>query len=215
MPSSSSASISDSIPSSPSIENPIAQQNVDLLFDRGPDKFSWEPPAPPEALGELLDSRHMLPLYLPTDPRLLGAIPGKKPFVDDDGRFDATNPNRAPSRASQRSRGAVTWRLQSSRLREVGIRTLQFIDGASSTARWYRPVEDAEADEGGEGTDADQETPPPPYTAYDPDSVLTDEPMKVVTHLTPLTRARSTRSRGKASVDATPVEVSEDGVVQR
>ena len=157
----------------------------------------------------------MLPLYLPSDPRLLGAIPGKRPFIDDDGRVDPSHPARASSRASQRTKGSIAWRLQSTRLREVGIRALQWIDGPSSTARWYRPVEDVDAGEdAADGTeDEGKDTPPPPYTADDP-GVLTEEPLKLATHLTPLTRSRSARSKGKASVDATPVEVSEHGVVQ-
>lgn len=169
-----------------------AQRNIDLLFDRGQEKAAWEPPAAPDALGELLDSRHMLSLYLPSDPRLLGAVPGKRPFVDDDAL-----PNGRPvSRASQR--GAMTWRLQSSKLREVGLRTLQSIDGARSTARWYRPPEPEQEE------DEEEAQPPPPYAADDPNAPSDDE-LRITTHLTPLTRTRSAR-RGKSSTDATPVE---------
>lgn len=162
-----------------------------MLFDRGQEKAAWEPPAAPDALGELLDSRHMLSLYLPSDPRLLGAFPGKRPFVDDD-----LLPNgRSASRASQR--GAMAWSLQSSKLREVGLRTLQSIDGAVSTVRWYRPPDPEPEEE-------DEEAPPPP--PYAPDDPNADpEELRVATHLTPLTRTRSTR-RGKSSTDATPVE---------
>ena len=175
-----------------------------MLFDREQDKYSWEPPPPPDALGELLDSRHMLPVYLPSDPRFLGAVPGRKPFMEDDKRNSDPNvmEGRAPSRASQGARGAVEWRLQSGKLREVGIRTLQWIDGPSSAARWFRATDpEAEEDE-----DEDEEQPLPPYTPDDPE--LTPEgSLKITTHLTPLTRTRSARTRGKAaSADATPVQ---------
>ena len=176
-----------------------------MLFDRTQDKYTWEPPSAPEVLGELLDSRYMLPVFLPSDPRLLGAVPGKKPFVDDDTRHpDAVN-GRALSRASQGSPGALAWRLPTSRLREVGIRTLQWIDGPSSTARWYRPVEpDIEED-----LNVDDQ-PPPPYAAEDPASA-SDAPLKLATHLTPLTRSRSAiRGRGRTSAEATPVDIIED-----
>ena len=178
-----------------------------MLFDRAQEKSAWEPPAPPDALGELLDSRYMLSVYLPSDPRLLGAAPGKRFFVDEDSRSVDSNLNGRPvSRASMGTRGAMAWRLQSGKLREVGIRTLQWIDGASSTARWYRPVE-VDADDATDATDAaDDDTPPPPYASDDPGDD-SDTPLKVETHLTPtpLTRSRSKRG-GKASTDATPVE---------
>ncbi|KAJ3549652.1 hypothetical protein NM688_g5158 [Phlebia brevispora] len=203
LPSSGSASVIDSVPPSPCVENGCAQRNIDLLFDRGQEKSVWEPPAAPDALGELLDSRHMLSVYLPSDPRLLGAVPGKRPFVDEDPQhLDAKANGRSVSRASQGTRGAMMWRLQSSKLREVGIRTLQSIDGARSTARWYRPLEpEPEADD---DDDEDDDQPPPPYTADDP-RVPGEQP-KITTHLTPLTKSRSSRSRGRGSTDVTPVD---------
>lgn len=175
-----------------------------MLFDRRQEKSAWDPPSPPDALGELLDSRYMLPLYLPSDPRLLGAVPGKRLLVDDEARqVDMSVNGRPVSRASMGTRGAMAWRLQSAKLREVGIRTLQWIDGASSTARWYRSLEpDTDA-----ATDVnDDEPPPPPYAPQDPGED-SDAPLKVETHLTPtpLTRSRSKRG-GKGSTDATPVE---------
>lgn len=190
----------DSVPPSPCVENASAQRSIDTLFDRGQEKSAWEPPSAPDALGELLDSRHMLSVYLPSDPRLLGAVPGKRPFVDDEPRNSDTTVNgRSVSRASQGTRGAMAWRLQSNKLREVGIRTLQCVDGARSTARWYQSPKPEPDDED------DEETPPPPYEAEDPNGVAVEQP-RISTHLTPLTRSRSSRSRGRASTEATPVE---------
>jgi len=53
----------------------IAQQAIDNLFDRTFEKAEWQPAKSPEVLGELLDSRYMLPLLLPSDPAHLGALP--------------------------------------------------------------------------------------------------------------------------------------------
>lgn len=53
----------------------IAQQAIDNLFDRMFEKALWQPAKSPDVLGELLDSRHMLPLLLPSDPMHLGALP--------------------------------------------------------------------------------------------------------------------------------------------
>ncbi|EJD33454.1 hypothetical protein AURDEDRAFT_177463 [Auricularia subglabra TFB-10046 SS5] len=61
----------DSLASDMTQAPPPAPQGIDALFDRGIDKAQWTAPRPPEALGELLDSRCMLPLVLPSDPQLL------------------------------------------------------------------------------------------------------------------------------------------------
>jgi len=53
----------------------MAQRAVDDLFSRISEKSEWQPAKPPIVLGELLDSRHMLPLLLPSDPIHLGALP--------------------------------------------------------------------------------------------------------------------------------------------
>jgi hypothetical protein len=53
----------------------MAQRAIDDLFSRTFEKSDWQPAKPPVVLGELLDSRHMLPLLLPSDPMHLGALP--------------------------------------------------------------------------------------------------------------------------------------------
>lgn len=190
----------DSAPPSPSFEYSTAQRGIDTLFDRHREKSAWEPPSAPETLGELMDSRHMLPLILPSDPRLLGAVPAKTAIPQTQTRLRsdslvAETAIRSSSRASHRASEALGWRLRTRKLREVEIRTLQWIDGAPSTARWYRPVEFDEGDEKG---------PPPAHVSGDGESLTEDA--KISLHLTPLTNSRPSRSRGRQSSGVTPIE---------
>ncbi|GJE85707.1 DIL domain-containing protein [Phanerochaete sordida] len=192
----------DSTPPSPSAEYSGAQRGIDALFDRTREKSSWEPPPAPEALGELMDSRHMLPLLLPSDPRLLGAAPAKTVMPQTRLRSDslvAETAVRSSSRASHRASEALAWRLRTRKLREVEIRTLQWIDGAPSTARWYRPVEFDEEEEKG---------PPPAYAPGEEESLAEDG--KMTLRLTPLTSSRLPRNRGRQSTGATPIDAPSD-----
>lgn len=188
----------DSAPPSPTLEYSTAQQYIDSLFDRHREKSAWEPPSAPEALGELMDSRHMLPLILPSDPRLLGAVPAKAAIPQARLRSDplvAENAVRSSSRASNRASEALGWRLRTRKLREVEIRTLQWVDGAPSAARWYRAVEFDEEDEKGA---------PPAYIPGDGEPLVEDVTMSL--RLTPLTNSRLSRSRGRQSSGATPID---------
>ncbi|KAI0652121.1 DIL domain-containing protein [Trametes meyenii] len=179
-----------------------AQRSIDALFDRTQEKLLWEPAKAPDPLGELLDSRYMLPLLLPSDPRMLGALPTKPPALDDEKRtgvrisFDGSS--RSESRASFGNRGAMGWRL-SKQLRDIGPSTLQYVDGSRAAARWTRPteIEDEEGDK-----------PPPPYASDDPNDEFGELKLDTeVVHLTALTRAPSGRSRGRASVaNGTPID---------
>ncbi|GBE77775.1 hypothetical protein SCP_0106570 [Sparassis crispa] len=191
---------SDSVSVTTSHETSAAQRGIDALFDTTQEKSSWEPMKAPEPLGELLDSRFMLPLLLPSDPRMLGALPVTRTNPDEERRNNARlsldSTATTTSRGSFGSRGAMAWRLRNRKLREVGVTTLQWIDGSRSAARWTRPVE----------LDEEVEGPPPPYSSDDPQSSHGDLEPALVTHLTPLTRKPSTRSRGRASVGSTPVE---------
>ena len=175
---------------SPSPEVVAIQKGIDMLFDRNQAKSTWEPPRPPEVLGELLDSRHMLPLMLPSDPRLLGAVPSKR-SPSEESR-DSLSHGRSASRASLGSTSAMAWRLNSRKLREVGVGTLQWVDGAISASRWYRRAQVQIAEE-------EEEKPPPPYSSDDPHrSFEGDESSEynASLHLTSLTRKPSLRSRG-------------------
>lgn len=188
----------DSAPPSPSLEYSTAQRGIDALFDRSREKSAWEPPSAPEALGELMDSRHMLPLLLPSDPRLLGAVPAKTAIPQTRLRSEslvAETNVRSSSRASHRANEALAWRLRIRKLREVEIRTLQWIDGAPSTARWYRPVEFDEEEE---------KIVPTTLAPGDEEHATHNENM--VLHLTPLTSSRLPRNRGRQSTGVTPVD---------
>ncbi|EIW64338.1 uncharacterized protein TRAVEDRAFT_68170 [Trametes versicolor FP-101664 SS1] len=197
--------------SSISQEGSAAQRSIDALFDRTQEKLLWEPAKAPDPLGELLDSRFMLPLLLPSDPRMLGALPTKPPSLDDEKRagvrLSMDGSSRSESRASFGNRGAMGWRF-SKQLRDIGPTTLQYVDGSRAAARWTRPVElEPEEDEG--------DKPPPAYASDDPDEETGELKIDTETvHLTALTRAPSGRSRGRASVaNGTPIDQKGDPLI--
>lgn len=128
-----------------STEKSDAQRGIDLLFSREHERADWSAPRPPEALGELRDSRYMLPLVLPSDPRLLAAVPcsnaapGKprreSALLTPDGHKNGMEA-RSASRASRTSRGAMAWRSRGRKLRTIGIETLEWVDGVRGLGRW-------------------------------------------------------------------------------
>ncbi|KAJ7783698.1 DIL domain-containing protein [Mycena maculata] len=188
-----SQSISETPYQTPSIassDGSAGQLGIDMLFERTQEKSSWEPVKPPQVLGELLDSRHMLPLAFPSDPRMLSALPGKLIFPDD--KPPVTPMSRSSSRASEGNRGAMPWRSRNRTLREVGVGTLQWVDGVRSAARWGRLAnpepDDDEFPEEPNGGDASELT--------------------VDTHITPLTRKPSVRSKGRPSQGAEAEEIT-------
>lgn len=187
----------------PSIES-AAQHFIDALFDRTQEKLLWEPAKAPDPLGELLDSRYMLPLLLPSDPRMLGALPTKPPGLceDKNHRISVDGHSRSTSRASFGNRGAMGWRF-SRLLRDIGPMTLQWVDGSVAAARWTRPVEPEPEEE--------EDKPPPPYSDDGQDDGLGDgdKTLKIATavHLPILTRVPSGRSRGRMSMaGGTPID---------
>ncbi|KAG6851199.1 hypothetical protein H0H93_015209 [Arthromyces matolae] len=112
--------------SGPSEKTPFT--HIDNLFGQWEARQSWEPIKPSPTLGELLDSRYMLPLLFPSDPRMLAALP----------RTSGSWKNRNSGSAKRASKKA--WGLRNKRLRDVGIGALQWVDGIRSTARWERPL---------------------------------------------------------------------------
>ncbi|TBU34643.1 DIL domain-containing protein [Dichomitus squalens] len=188
----------------PSIES-AAQRSIDALFDRSQEKLFWEPAKAPEPLGELLDSRYMLPLLLPSDPRMLGALPKKPASLSEEKthRISVDGSSRSTSRASFGNRGAMDWKF-SKKLRDIGPTTLLWVDGSVSAARWTRPVE-PEPDE--------EEERPPPYSSDEHQGDGEDDDgqgtlrINTAVHLTALTRAPSGRSRGRTSMaGGTPID---------
>nr|GAT44119.1 predicted protein [Mycena chlorophos] len=173
-----------STPSIASSESSANQQGIDLLFEKSQDKPAWEPAKAPQVLGELLDSRHMLPLLFPSDPRMLSALPV---LVDEKPTNALLTPD-SRSFTSRLSDGGVQWRTRDRSLREVNASLLRAIDGVRSAARW--PVHSV--DEVPDGLEPDSES------------------LRIETHITPLTRKPSGRkgrpSQGGADAEITPVE---------
>lgn len=153
-----------------------AQRRIDLLFSRDHERADWIAPQPPEALGELRDSRYMLPLVLPSDPRLLAAVPCSSASsgarrskrdsavqtpVGNGGAFSRLQEGRSASRASAAGRGAMAWRSRGRKLRVIGIETLEWVDGVRGLGRWSTGMdvrsfgggeeEREEAEESGDG----------------------------------------------------------------
>jgi len=104
-----------------------AQKSIDNLFSRTFDKSEWTPPKPPTVLGELLDSRHMLPLLLPSSPIHLGALPilPKEKHLDRDS--SKVEDSRPSSVNSTRSRGCMEWSSRTRKLRVVGTEILDLM----------------------------------------------------------------------------------------
>lgn len=115
-----------------------------MLFDRAQEKSAWEPAKAPAVLGELLDSRHMLPLLFPSDPRLLATSPEKVRPPDDMKRrsfqLAPDSGSRSASRASAGNRGAMAWKSRARQIRKVPVDVLQWVDGVPSASRWGRPI---------------------------------------------------------------------------
>jgi len=142
-------------PTSPSeTQNPY--RSIDILFDKLKDKSMWEPIKPPQPLGELLDSRYMIPLLFPTDPRMLGAFSkhlSLTQIVDVNGsrtQSDDTVSSRQSFESQRSSRsgrspdvadGIMSCRWRNKKIREVGMSTLQKIDGTTAAARWGKIVD--------------------------------------------------------------------------
>src|SRR6266545_1756211 len=84
-------------------EGLFANQSIDVLFDRTSNGSSWEPIRPPQALGELLDSRFMIPLLFPSNPRFLAALPAKHARSLGDKRISTQSFNLISDKVSIRS----------------------------------------------------------------------------------------------------------------
>jgi hypothetical protein len=163
-----------------------------MLFDRMQEKSAWEPAKAPQVLGELLDSRYMLPLLLPSDPRMLAASPGKPPAPDAKEKRKSAQlaaEGRSASRASAGCRGSMAWRSKSRKIREIGVDTLQFVDGIRSASRWGMAVEAYDNDS---EHDVPKSTSDEGHCNYGSDTI--------VNHITPLTRKPSGRSKGRPSL---------------
>ncbi|KAL4069680.1 DIL domain-containing protein [Scleroderma yunnanense] len=172
-------------------ETSANQHNVDLLFDRTFDKFIWEPPRAPQVLGELLDSRHMLPLFLPSDPRRLSASPVKT-HVPEYARHLAGHRFEARGAGQMNVHGPMEWKCRSYRVRGVSTQTLQWMDGLKPSSSRGRPLEVHYADYGGDESSS---------SPSEIESLRIDTQVpRTSSHSTPLTRKPSARSRGRLSL---------------
>lgn len=179
------------LPSSENIPDTLAaQKSVDMLFDRLQGKSSWEPAKPPEVLGEFLDSRHMLPLFFPSDPRMLAALPGKLPKNAEEIKCDGKGSGSTGAiPASVGSRGPLDWGVGGKRVRDVGVGLLAWVDGVAYTSRWTRPTEVGPDEE----VERIHDSPGP-----DEDLTLNPNIPAPLESITPLTRRKSSR-RGRSS----------------
>lgn len=172
------------------------RHSIDSLFGVPQEILAWEPVRPPPALGELLDSRYMLPLSFPSDPRMLTALPGKLlPSEDEKGGSELLVPSDLINGSGKRHHDRTSWRLKNRKLRGVGISMLERVDGVRSVARWARPVAFEE--------EVDQE--PHPYASGRPG----EDELKVNVYVTSLTRKPSGRNKSRHSMgEMTPIEPS-------
>ncbi|KAH6917480.1 DIL domain-containing protein [Coprinopsis sp. MPI-PUGE-AT-0042] len=207
-----SSSISDqsSIMSTTSLD-PTQRNGIDLLLDRDQDRSWWQPIRAPQALGELLDSRHMLPLLFPDDPKLLAAHPSRA-FLEDVTR-GATSPasTLSPPGSAKSSidlgnpGGPLLWRSRDSQVRDVDPHVLQILDGPHTASQWWKNYDlplDLEDHQ-------DHDNVASPERVEHPEDDVPQ--LEGDEHLpTPLTvRKPSIRTKGRPNVgDVTPVEGS-------
>jgi hypothetical protein len=189
-------------------ERPIAQEQIDQLFNRSYTQASWEPEKVPRALGELMDSRYMIPLYFPSDPRMLSALPGRLP---EDKGGEKRNSATLLAEARMNSERPMDWKLRNKKLREVSIQALKKLDGAHAFARWLRPLP---PDSDDENDHTDNNTDPAAQMSYMSDNepmFLSDDPEAYSTgagearerkdrfkpQFTPMARKMSAKSKSK------------------
>ncbi|KAI6047706.1 DIL domain-containing protein [Pisolithus marmoratus] len=118
-------------------EDSANQHGIDPLFNRTFDKSMWVPLKAPQVLGELLDSRHMLPLFLPSDPRQLSATPDKT-HVEEYAKRLVSSRLDAHSAGYGSTHGPMGWKRRSYKVRNVSIQTLRWIDRLKAPSSWGR-----------------------------------------------------------------------------
>jgi hypothetical protein len=110
----------------------LIQRSLDRLFDTDYDMSEWLPPKPPQVLGELLESRHMIPLILPSDPKFLCAVSRDLELETVTSRFPGVvhqgpitgNPTSKPLARYMR------YRLRPCTLRSLTSKILTLVDGS-------------------------------------------------------------------------------------
>ncbi len=185
-------SVNSSTVSSASSEASNAAQSIDVLFEKAQNGHTWEPLKPPPLLGEFFNSRYMIPLLFPSNPRMLAARPGKTSLPEE----ETQSPHFADSRRSSRATidRPLSWQLNCRKLREVGLKSLQRLDGARRTAEW------------GNTSGYEEDCEPYDLQSRQPDDSQKEMDLSVDTNFTPLTRKSSTKGRGRLSIgETTPI----------
>ncbi|KAF8640500.1 hypothetical protein AX17_000162 [Amanita inopinata Kibby_2008] len=159
-------------------------QSIDVLFDKQQSKQVWEPVKPPPLLGEYFNSRYMLPLLFPSNPRMLAARSGGPSAIVEDGQSLPSTNSRSSSRASIDQ--MLSWRLNCRKLRQVGLKSLHRLDGAGRATQWGRIT-------GYEDDGEQQDRQSKPYMSGEDD----ESESGTNTHFTPLTRKASVKGRGR------------------
>lgn len=119
------------IQASPSCTNDQPSSNsVDFLFIDEKGKNPWTPQQPPEVLGELLESRYMLPLHLPSDPTMLATASRAFPGHD------------VLSESNDRPGRVLHWFMIAKQLRQVRVDMLDWLDGSAGFERRSRRQKD-------------------------------------------------------------------------
>ncbi|KAF8846301.1 hypothetical protein BDN67DRAFT_891056 [Paxillus ammoniavirescens] len=180
-------------PSISTTETSESQHNIDLLFDRTLDQSSWEPAKAAQVLGELLDSRYMLPLFLPSDPRMFSAAPARR-YVIDYARRTPSHQLEARSSSCASTPGSMGWKCRSHRVRDVSVDALRWLD-ASKPSRWARFI-----DRDSQYPDDHRDSPSPPSVSGAEDLRINTDVVRVPSHSTPLTRKPSARSKNRLSL---------------
>jgi hypothetical protein len=139
-------------PSSIEIERQM-QRGIDQLFDPDSNPSEWLPPKPPPILGELMESRHMLPLVFPSDSQMLRTVP-----LDPQ---EIAERNQEPNTPTPLK--TLPYRLLRLDLRAVELQVIELVDGEerrrpiidgaysidNTTIDTEEPVEDAPSEHNG------------------------------------------------------------------
>lgn len=192
---------------------------IDVLFDRKQGKTKWVPTKAPQVLGELLDSRFMLELELPSDPRMLAAIPGPMKFEDVDRRrpisLSSTTSMDKMAKVKEDAEVVLGWRNRARALREIGPEALQWVDGVANP-QWapiseHRRHPDRETSYETHYDEAaqDSETGSAPMATIPP-LTLDIPPLSedASLRISPIARRPSGRGRQRLGSSSTPIDES-------
>lgn len=172
--------------------------NVDSLFNGSPNKTEWQPLPAPEVLGELLESRYLHPLSLPSDPRMLAAVPGRMPDPEPFAESATLSPpsknkhTRNLSRVRTSERRVLDWVTRTKSMRQVTLDVLDCVDGCPGTNRWIRRADAPPEPDGSEHENAS--------VCLQSANGTEGEGRSSPVHLTQLARSSSTRhKKGRSS----------------